>query len=232
MPDEEEYGSLYIANDGRPFSRSNFISLSQLGQNDKDPQKDIGNKGIGFRSVLEITDSPEAYSRSSVKSSSFDGFCFGFSPHVVDRLAQPIVALLRGEDSVYSPFGDLPLVDWDKQLLRKFRASLQQRGESWLFQELSTSPYLLPFPVSPSTAQQTLQDLEKCGYATVIRFPLKGAAAHRVVQKRLEELDAGTILFLDKATSLGLNSGVSRRELRRRSMSMPDDRHGGQVAHH
>ncbi|MGQ0658558.1 MAG: hypothetical protein ACT4NU_10780 [Chromatiales bacterium] len=36
----------------RPFSRSNILSLSQLGNSDKDPQESIGNKGIGFRSVL------------------------------------------------------------------------------------------------------------------------------------------------------------------------------------
>src|ERR1017187_4089962 len=38
------HGALYVANDGAPFSESNFASLSQLGQSDKDPQKSIGNK--------------------------------------------------------------------------------------------------------------------------------------------------------------------------------------------
>jgi len=51
--DEQPHGSLYIANDGEPFSESNFKAISNLGQSDKDPQKSIGNKGIGFRSVPE-----------------------------------------------------------------------------------------------------------------------------------------------------------------------------------
>jgi hypothetical protein len=228
MPNEDEHGTLYVANDGRPFSLSNFTSLSQLGQSDKDPQESIGNKGIGFRSVLEITNSPEIYSRLSAESPSFDGFCFAFSPAVIAQLTPPIVALFRGEDSVHSPFGGLPLVDWDDRLLRKFRLSLQQRGESWLAQEVRyLSPYLLPFPVSPSAANQPLEDLEKRGFATVIRFPLKGPTARRLVQEKLEGMEASTILFLEKATALVVDSGTSRRELRRRFRNLPDSRHGG-----
>jgi len=56
---DSEHGTLFVANDGEPFSRSNFERISALGQSDKDPQKSIGNKGIGFRSVLELTDCPE-----------------------------------------------------------------------------------------------------------------------------------------------------------------------------
>ena len=63
-PKEGTHGSLYVANDGHCFSSSNFRNLSQLGQSDKDPQESIGNKGIGFRSILEIAYSPEIYSRS------------------------------------------------------------------------------------------------------------------------------------------------------------------------
>ena len=64
--DEHPYGALYIANDGQPFAQSNFEAISNLGQSDKDPQISIGNKGIGFRSVLEITDSPAIYSRKEI----------------------------------------------------------------------------------------------------------------------------------------------------------------------
>jgi hypothetical protein len=87
LKDEGDFGTLYVANDGRPFSASNFNSLSQLGQSDKNPQESIGNKGIGFRSVLEITDVPEIYSRSGPESPCFDGFCFAFSSVVIRRLA-------------------------------------------------------------------------------------------------------------------------------------------------
>jgi hypothetical protein len=83
--DEGEYGTLYVANDGAPFSRSNFESLSQLGQSDKDPQRSIGNKG-GFRSVLEICEGPEVFSRGHGSEKEFDGYCFQFSPRVLNGL--------------------------------------------------------------------------------------------------------------------------------------------------
>src|SRR5689334_18985315 len=37
VDDDGPFGALYVANDGVPFSKSNFDSLSQLGQSDKDP---------------------------------------------------------------------------------------------------------------------------------------------------------------------------------------------------
>src|SRR5438093_13150332 len=69
-------------------SPSNFANLSQLGQSDKKPQEPIGNKGIGFRSVLEITTSPEIYSRAEKGSTAFDGFCFAFSTAIIDHLVE------------------------------------------------------------------------------------------------------------------------------------------------
>lgn len=72
--------ALYVANDGEPFKDSNFRKLTAFGQSDKDPEKCIGNKGIGFRSVLEVTDAPEIYSRASRGSATFDGYSFRFQP--------------------------------------------------------------------------------------------------------------------------------------------------------
>ena len=89
IEDEGPYGTLYIANDGQPFTESNFRALSNFGQSDKDPQNSIGNKGIGFRSVLEVTNAPEVYSRRSVASDSFDGYCFCFRPETITLFSRP-----------------------------------------------------------------------------------------------------------------------------------------------
>ena len=82
--EDSEHGSLLVANDGEPFTRSNFERLSQLGQSDKDPQKSIGNKGIGFRSVLEVSERPEVHSRAAKSSARFDGYCFAEIPESAD----------------------------------------------------------------------------------------------------------------------------------------------------
>src|SRR3954453_23855356 len=72
---------LYVANTGRPFTAANFDALTNVAQSSKPPGEGIGNKGIGFRSVLQVCDSPEIYSCESENLSDalFGGFCFGFA---------------------------------------------------------------------------------------------------------------------------------------------------------
>ena len=210
------FGALYIANDGCPVSRSNFTSLSQLGQSDKDPQKSIGNKGIGFRSVLEISDSPQIFSGLDSGSARFDGMCFGFSPQVLQDLADPILELAITGVSPVSPFGDAPLVDWDRRLIEKFQKSVRAKGSDWLTKELAyLSPYLLPVPLNGALLHEQLMALEKDGYATVVRLPLKSEAARAAVKVRITQLPSDTVLFLDRVSSLILDCDGCRRHLLR-----------------
>lgn len=45
------------------------------------PVREIGNKGVGFRSVLQVCESPEIFScdPGAPDGETFDGFCFGFA---------------------------------------------------------------------------------------------------------------------------------------------------------
>jgi hypothetical protein len=84
------HGVLYVANTGRPFEFQNFDSLSNIAQSSKPPGEGIGNKGLGFRSVLQVCEWPEVYSSSPSDSSDpgFGGYCFGFATdHDLRRLA-------------------------------------------------------------------------------------------------------------------------------------------------
>ena len=46
----------------------------------KPPGERIGNKGVGFRSVLQVCAFPEIYSGDpDGPGGAFDGFCFGFA---------------------------------------------------------------------------------------------------------------------------------------------------------
>jgi hypothetical protein len=216
VDDDGPHGALYVANDGTPFSESNFASLSQLGQSDKDPQKSIGNKGIGFRSVLEITDSPQIFSRLQENSARFDGMCFGFSPNVLTDLSGPVLELASTGISPVSPFGSAPLVDWDTKLIAKFQNSSARRGPEWLKRELSyLSPYLLPVPINTRDAHTQLLNLERESFATVVRLPLKTEAARALVKVTIAQLPADTVLFLDRASSLALDCEGTRRQLTR-----------------
>ncbi|MFD8597859.1 sacsin N-terminal ATP-binding-like domain-containing protein [Kitasatospora sp. NPDC059646] len=81
--DEREgpHGTLYVANAGRLFGREQVERVCKLAQSDKRVGDGIGNKGLGFRSVLEITDSPEIYSddRSDGPAGRLDGYRFRFA---------------------------------------------------------------------------------------------------------------------------------------------------------
>lgn len=78
---ETSHGVLYVGNSGRPFTPENFDALSNIAQSDKVPGEGIGNKGIGFRSVLQICEAPEVFSTTSdwCPGEEPDGFCFSFA---------------------------------------------------------------------------------------------------------------------------------------------------------
>ncbi|MFF6835783.1 sacsin N-terminal ATP-binding-like domain-containing protein [Streptomyces sp. NPDC012438] len=77
--DEGPHGAVYVANTGRPVSRSNFDAMTDIAQSDKRPEEGIGNKGIGFKSVLQLTGAPQVYSVAEEGSQVFDGYRFTFA---------------------------------------------------------------------------------------------------------------------------------------------------------
>lgn len=75
-PDECNFGCLYVANQGNGFSEKNFRALTNIALSSKPVNESIGNKGLGFRSVLQICQWPEIYSVNEQGGSGvFDGYC-------------------------------------------------------------------------------------------------------------------------------------------------------------
>lgn len=217
--EDSEHGSLLVANDGEPFTSSNFERLSQLGQSDKDPQKSIGNKGIGFRSVLEVSERPAVYSRATRSSGRFDGYCFAFRPEVVQSLVEPMMALASDRPIPISPVSNSPIVDWSEDLLRKFRRRVRANGVQWLTGECKfLSPYLLPVPLG-EIQSSAVRTLETQGFATVVRLPLKSAELRRNVLHHMEQLSASTVLFLDEVSNLTIRVRGEKEQAFTRSLS-------------
>lgn len=77
----EAEGTLFVANTGRAFASENVKDLCNIGLSRKPLGESIGNKGLGFRSVVQITDTPRIYSQQTdaPRQDSFSGFCFGFA---------------------------------------------------------------------------------------------------------------------------------------------------------
>ena len=224
--DEHPHGALYIANDGQPFTLSNFEALSNLGQSDKDPQKSIGNKGIGFRSVLEITKAPEIYSRNTRGSSGFDGYCFSFMPDVIQMFEGPVRRVVEGENSVDSPeaLGAVQLLEWDDARYKSFRKRCQELPEDWLSKELAfLSPYTLPIPMETLNVSPRVKDFERRKFSTVIRLPFHNERAMQIAKNKLEEMDESTVIFLHRVNMFRLICNSFDRCYKREQAFRHDD---------
>ncbi|MFI1769453.1 ATP-binding protein [Streptomyces sp. NPDC020800] len=77
--EEGEFGTLYVANRGKPFGGKNFKDLCSIALSSKRADAGIGHKGVGFKSVLHLCDAPEVYSVAREGSRLLDGFTFRFA---------------------------------------------------------------------------------------------------------------------------------------------------------
>lgn len=224
ITDEPPFGALYVANDGSPFTEPNFNNLSRFGQSDKDPEKHIGNKGIGFRSVLEITQKPEIFSREARTSTSFNGFNFRFNHRIIQLFEEPIQALLNGNDNPNIDFGrPVSLVDWGSGKLHTFRDRCLDLGFEWVTFELRfLSPYLLPEPINKQDKSHWVRQFEAKGFATVIRLPFASEKARDLTLEKVEDLDENTILFLKNAKSLWVETPSTKRFVTKKVHPLPN----------
>lgn len=68
-----------VTNGGHPFNEEGVQAVTELGLSPKDAGFSIGNKGVGFKSVFQVSDSPEIYSSSGPGVKFADsGFHFRF----------------------------------------------------------------------------------------------------------------------------------------------------------
>ena len=202
-----EQPELMIANSGRPFRREDFSGICQLAQSPKDPNKSVGNKGLGFRSVLELATRPEVWSTAPAD----DGiaFTFGFDPDVLEPIAQVAKRLFDRDVQTDPEFGSEPVVDWSDRQIEAYRGRLSRNGikpveevKEWLSKEVKEylSPYVLPrFLGDPPPQVARLLDN---GHVTVIRLPLDGGRAGSAeeaiqsVREQLVALDEAAMVFL------------------------------------
>lgn len=130
----EEGPALLVANNGFPMSAEVVInSLGQIGASTKPVGEAIGHKGIGFKSVLELTHAPEIYSGPQ---NSRSALAVGFDPEKAYekiRDASPNwnewVAKVDGLDE-NDPFAAVPILRfpyWIEDLPKEI-ADLREEG--------------------------------------------------------------------------------------------------------
>lgn len=211
---------LLVGNSGLPFRHEDFEGICQLAQSPKDPNESVGNKGLGFRSVLEVSGCPEIWSTTPAGSDTC--FAFRFDPAALDRVVAASQDLEQRGLDARSPFHpDHPLVDWSKEHLEQYRERLANAKIDTAYEAKEFfSPYLLPLPAdeTPPAVRRLLND----GHATVVRLPLDGGKigarkeALLSVKAQLDALrNARSIIFLDRLATLVVNIDDERHILRR-----------------
>ena len=206
---------LLIGNSGHPFHLKDFEGLCQLGQSPKDPNKSVGNKGLGFRSVLEVSSSPEIW--STAPNGSDTSFVFCFDPSVSDRIAEAAQGIEEKGLDARSPFDpERPLVDWSPEQLCQYRERMIDAGlEGTRKACLILSPYLFPLPMEGSLPE--VESLLRTRHVTVVRLRLDGGSAGtcdeaiRSVKDQLQELDARSMVFLPHLERLVIDIDGERR---------------------
>ena len=211
---------LSVGNSGRPFRKEDFDGICQLAQSPKDPDESVGNKGLGFRSVLEVSSCPEIWSLAPAGSGT--SFVFRFDPDVTGHVATAAREIERHGIGARSPFDpDRSLVDWSPEQLNAYREHVCDTGidavcESRRF----LSPYLFPLPIE-GMPPPDVDELLRGGYATVVRLRLNGgkAGTHgeavQSVSDQLRKLDARSTLFLHHLRTLVVDINGDRRILER-----------------
>jgi hypothetical protein len=116
-PAEGDFGCLYVANRGQGFTKENFLAITNIALSSKPVNESIGNKGLGFRSVLQICQSPEVYSVDGEGGrGEFDGYCFRFATQedVAAFLDRPDATKLAKEINENMPCWYLPVYASDR----------------------------------------------------------------------------------------------------------------------
>ncbi|MCY3597462.1 MAG: hypothetical protein OXG71_08520, partial [Rhodospirillales bacterium] len=210
---------LLIGNSGVPFRHEDFIGLCQLGQSPKDPNQSVGNKGLGFRSVLEVATSPEIWSTAPTGSQT--SFVFRFDPSVSGQVAAAAEQLEQTGLAARSPFDPTrPLLDWSAEQLSQYRDCMTDaRRDGPREAREYLSPYLIPLPIQETPEE--VDALWEQGHVTVVRLPLDGggaatpADALQSVRDQLDALDAQAAVFLPHAERLVIEIDGEQRILER-----------------
>ncbi|MFH1672840.1 MAG: DUF3883 domain-containing protein [Pseudomonadota bacterium] len=192
-----------VFNTGKGFTSGNFESLCTLGLTDKKPEEAIGNKGLGFRSVLEVCEYPIIFSSNPNHLEGvqpcFDGYCFSFAP---DKLRD---ALNKAAGSFVSRDG-LPSIEIAGRSFRLLETAEQEflnslkdslRNPEILRRVVDMLPaYEMPIPTMAE--DPLLPWASKKNAVTGVSLVIR-PGAEEIFQEALAELDAYTFLFLRNA---------------------------------
>lgn len=206
-----------VTNEGEPLQPDGASALTSLGLSSKDPSELIGNKGIGFKAVYEVTRSPEFYSAPHAGESfrAAGGFAF--------RISMDVFAREDGESRLNM------LVGSARHRRPEDARRLDEMKDVSLAAELRrAAPFKFPIGVSSNEARERFDAIGGLpeGAQSLVVLPLDVPGKAEVVERAIDELLAEggvTILFLpgiarlrvlDRVRGLTVTIVKERRDLR------------------
>ena len=205
--------TLYVANQGKPFTLPNFEALCSLGLSDKDPNEAIGNKGLGFRSVLQVCRDPHIYSAaeslSQNESEGFVGYCFRLTPSARDVVNEVINEMLykdTGSDNTSEVIKkyfevEVPLVS-EPSRIERLRSRIE-KGECEVSKEVKyIPPYSFPLPLMDQNP--SLNMLHQEGFITVIELILNEPEDLMAAKRAIGTIVPEYLLFTPRLTKLSV----------------------------
>ena len=213
-----------FANEGTEFEEKGLRSITSLGLSTKSPQDAIGNKGLGFKSVFQVSESPEIYSSPSSTESFADaqGLMFKLSlTPFADPCLEEAVRTMVAERLAETASVDVPLtVD---EAMSEMKAA---------------APFKFPLPLSMRELSTRLAELpERPIGQTLVVLPIRQTQKNiKTVGLAIDELfvEAGAaILFLPSVSTIKIidQTRAFTRTIRRQSVPAEEQIDGfGQVS--
>ena len=142
---------LAVFNEGLPFDDKGAEALTSLALGDKDGGECLGNKGVGFKSVFEVSAAPEIYSVADKTGHLRDGarllFGFDLEPTKVPAVSKRLRSLVKDTLGAQPSFADT----LRRRGLDPVRAVMDELG--------TVASWKLPIQRSSDELQGRLEDL-------------------------------------------------------------------------
>lgn len=199
-----------VSNKGLPFSREGVNALSSIGLSPKSPSSTIGHKGLGFKSVFEVTDAPEVYSADAPGRSFADSPALRLyltrHPFEDDRLRDGIRSLIE------------ETLSGDVELARRIRDRVGAEPMEPLLDEMrAAAPFHFPLLLDRADLERKLLVCAPATEAqTLVVLPLaERPHVQEVVSAALADLlheRGASLLFLPAVTRILLVDRVAGKE--------------------
>lgn len=207
-----------VLNQGTPFTEKDIKAITSLGLSTKNPETSLGNKGVGFKAVFQVTDGPEIYSApksgGDLWSEDANRFCMQEKPFADAAFMKSITRIVE-EEMLHDPGRAAALQE----------LAGDENPSDYLVGELQrAAPFKFPKHLSLKDQKRRIEELglshEIVGkMSTMVVLPLLDRPATKeTVDEALDELiqmdhPGSTLLFLTGISRLWVIDRVTDREV-------------------